>query len=64
MHMIKTWNFDFAGMMATYVGKNCAQGKRKQEDGNTSYQEKLKLVVLYNKQKFGCQLSKKRNFGD
>jgi hypothetical protein len=51
--MIKTWNFDFAGMMATYVGKNFAQGKKKQEDCNTSYQEK-----------FGCQLSKKRNFGD
>jgi hypothetical protein len=50
--MIKTWNFDFAGMMATYVGKNFAQGKKKQ-DCNTSYQEK-----------FGCQLSKKRNFGD
>jgi len=27
--MIKTWNFDFAGMMATYVGKNFAQGKKK-----------------------------------
>jgi hypothetical protein len=44
--MIKTWNFDFAGMMATYVGKNFAQGKKKNKKIATHH-TKRNLVVSY-----------------
>ena len=59
MHMIKTWNFDFAGMMVASVGTNFDQEQKEKQRSQHIIPREIKLIVLYQEQKIGCQLSKK-----